>query len=283
MQTFDTPEPISVVIDIGAGQIRIDASDRADTVVYVVPSNENDDADVECAERARVEFANGELVVKAPRSKSISLFGSGGSVDVKVDLPTDSRVDATATADIQTRGRLGACKFSTSYGEINIDQTGDLRSQASSGDITVSKSVGHTDLTTANGRIRVHQIDGTAAIRTTNGAITVGEVTGEARLNTAHGDITVERALAGLLAKTSSGSARISQVERGSIVLESAYGQIDVGIRSGIAAWLNLDTSYGHVHVPLELREPPEQTTQTVEVSARTNYGDIVISRTQPA
>jgi hypothetical protein len=39
MPTFDTPAPISVSVDIGAGNIEIIASDRADTVVEVRPAN----------------------------------------------------------------------------------------------------------------------------------------------------------------------------------------------------------------------------------------------------
>ena len=39
MPTFDTPEPITVVIDLSVGDVRITASDRADTVVEVRPTD----------------------------------------------------------------------------------------------------------------------------------------------------------------------------------------------------------------------------------------------------
>ena len=38
MQKFDTPAPISVVLDIPAGRIRFIAADRADTAVEVLPA-----------------------------------------------------------------------------------------------------------------------------------------------------------------------------------------------------------------------------------------------------
>ena len=38
MPTFDTPGPISAVIDLGVGDARITASDRTDTVVEYAPA-----------------------------------------------------------------------------------------------------------------------------------------------------------------------------------------------------------------------------------------------------
>ena len=37
MHRFDTPDPISVTVELAVGDIRIEASDRADTVVEVRP------------------------------------------------------------------------------------------------------------------------------------------------------------------------------------------------------------------------------------------------------
>ena len=39
MQKFDTPAPISAVLDIPAGRVRFIAADRADTTVEVRPAN----------------------------------------------------------------------------------------------------------------------------------------------------------------------------------------------------------------------------------------------------
>ena len=57
MPTFDTPEPISATIDVAVGDVRITASDRADTVVEVRPSDASNDEDVKAAEQTRVEYA----------------------------------------------------------------------------------------------------------------------------------------------------------------------------------------------------------------------------------
>ena len=64
MPTFDTPEPISVTLEVGVGDIRIVASDRTDTIVDVRPSDPAKKSDVTAAELTRVEFADGRLIVE---------------------------------------------------------------------------------------------------------------------------------------------------------------------------------------------------------------------------
>ena len=49
MSTFQTPQPISVTVELGVGEIRIQATDRTDTVVEVRPSNSARKSDVSAA------------------------------------------------------------------------------------------------------------------------------------------------------------------------------------------------------------------------------------------
>ena len=49
MPTFDTPTPISATIDLGLGDVRITAGDRATTVVDVRPSDPSNDGDSRAA------------------------------------------------------------------------------------------------------------------------------------------------------------------------------------------------------------------------------------------
>ena len=87
MPTFDTPEPISATIDVAVGDVRISAGDRGATVVDVRPSDASNDEDVKAAELTRVEYASGQLLVKAPKLRSWSIRSGGGSIDVTIELP----------------------------------------------------------------------------------------------------------------------------------------------------------------------------------------------------
>lgn len=283
MPTFDTPEPIFATIDLPGGYVRagvwINASDRADTVVEVRPSDESNDVDVRIAEQTRVECAGGKLWVAAPKNRGRSFFGPVGSIDVTVDLPTDSRVHVKASGGFRCEGRLGDSVFNTAFGDIWLEQTGTLRLNSGSGDVSVARAVGSAQVTTANGEIRIREIDGTAVVKAANGDITLGEVTGDLQLSTASGDITVDRALASVAAKTANGSIRIDEVVRGWVALETAAGELQLGIREGTAARLDVSTRAGSVRSSLDAADGPRDSDETVEVRARTAYGDIVIRR----
>ena len=109
MPTFDTPEPISVTVEIGVGDIRIVASDRTDTIVEVRPSNEAKKSDVAAAEQTRVEYADGRLLIKGPKNwRQFSLRGGRESIDIRIDLPAGSHVrGSSGVAAFHSTGRLG--------------------------------------------------------------------------------------------------------------------------------------------------------------------------------
>ena len=103
MPTYSTPDPIVAVIEFEAGDARILASERDDTVVEVRPSDESRDSDVRAAEQTRVEYSAGRLLVKGPKQRNP--FGKPGMIDVTVSLPHGSRLQATGGAGRVPRRR----------------------------------------------------------------------------------------------------------------------------------------------------------------------------------
>lgn len=73
MPNFETPEPISVTLELGVANVRITASDRTDTVVEVRPSDESDESDVKAARQVRVDYSNGMLQITGPKVRAFSL------------------------------------------------------------------------------------------------------------------------------------------------------------------------------------------------------------------
>ena len=280
MPTFDTPDPISVNVELGIGDIRIEASDRAETIVEVRPSDPAKKADVMAAEQTRVEYASGHLLVKAPNGWRQWMPRRGESIDVMVGLPEGSRVRAEAgVASLLGRGRIGECRCKVGIGDIQLDEAGPLDIKTGAGDITVGRAVGKAEIVTGSGAVRIGSIDGPAAVKNSNGATWIGEVTGEARVSAANGTISVDRADEGIVAKTANGDVRVGEVARGAAVAQSAFGEIEVGIRDGVAAWLYLNTKFGEVHNDLDDSGSPGAGEGTVEVHATTSFGDIAIHR----
>ncbi|MCA1676624.1 MAG: DUF4097 domain-containing protein, partial [Actinobacteria bacterium] len=244
------------------------------------PSDAAHEPDVRAAAQTRVEYTAGRLLVKSPKQRGLGLFGKAGSIEVMIDLPTGSHVQGGASvAAFRCVGHFGECRVKTGTGAIQLDHTGTLDLQTDSGALVVDRVVGHAAVSTGSGRVRLREIDGTAVIKNSNGDSWIGEIAGDLRVNAANGDISVDHANAGLTAHTANGDVRIGEVARGSASLKTACGEIEIGIHAGTAARLDVSTQFGRVHNHLDTAEGPEPSDATIEVHARTSYGDIVIRR----
>jgi len=280
MPTFATPEPITATIDLAMGDVRISAGDPGATLVEVHPSDASNEEDVKVAELTRVEYANERLLVKAPKLRSWATRSTGGSIDVTIALPAGSHVHGTiGLGDFLCDGRLGDCRIKTGVGRIGVDQAGTLDLKTGAGDISVDRATGRAEVTAGSGEVRVGQLDASAVIKNSNGDTWVGAAGGELRINAANGNIAVDVTQASVVAKSANGDVRLGDVVRGSVVLETKIGDLEVGVREGTAAWLDVSSRFGHLHNSLDATEAPEPAAETVEVRARTSIGEIVIRR----
>jgi hypothetical protein len=73
----------------------------------------------------------------------------------------------------------------------------------------------------------------------------------------------------------------IGQVSHGAVVAQTGRGAIEVGVREGVAAWLDLHTHFGAARNQLDASGPPAPGDDSVEVRARTSLGDITIRRSR--
>jgi len=281
MPTFDTPEPVHVSLDLAAGDITIIASDRADTVVEIAPSDPASEADVRAAAQTRVDYAGGQLVIKGPRGwRHYSFRGPGESVDVRVELPGGSQLQGEAgLAALACTGPLGEVSFRTGAGDISLAEAGPVQLRTGAGDVFVDRATGRVEVTSGTGSIRLGAVDGTATVRNSNGTTWIGAVDGDLRVNGANGSIELGRVRAAVTARTAQGGIRVREAASGTVVAETAFGPVDVGIRAGATAWLDLHTKLGHVRSELEAADQPGSGDETVEVRARTSFGDITVTR----
>ena len=279
--TYNTPTPIDLAIDLQVGGIEVVASDRTDTVVTVSAGNPAKAIDRRGAEETTVDFDGQRLTITGPRPR-LSWIGPNEFIDVKVELPTGSRFAAEiAVGGVRTVGRLGATRVKSSTGAVDLDTIGDLWLRTSHGSATVGTAEGAIEITASLGQIRVGTVTGDATLEASHGAIAVGESGGDLDARLSYGDLEITKALGSVSAKTAYGSIRLQEVSSGSIQVESGFGQITVGVRAGVPAWLDLSSKAGHVRNELTGDRTPEASEQTVAVRARTQHGDIDIRRAQ--
>lgn len=280
MPKFETPQPITVTVDVFVGNVEIIASDRADAVVEVRPSDPDKKADVRGARETVVDFAAGNLTVKGPggwKMYTTMRAINTPSIDVTIEVPTGSRLHGTGSVcRYLVTGELGQCELKTSVGDLQLEKAGPLQLQTA-GNITVDQVVSRANITTSTGIVRIGEIDGSAVVKNSNGDSTIREVAGDLRVNAANGNITVERPRGSVTAKTANGSIRVADVSRGILRLETSVGELEVGIHPGSAAYLDVNTKAGTLRNLMDPADQPAQSEETVQVYARSSFGNIII------
>ena len=178
MQKFATTAPIAAVLDIPAGRVQLIAADRADTTVEVRPAKASKSRDVKAAEQTKVEYVDGVLRIEVPTKNQY--LGPTGSIEVTIQLPAGSRVEAKAACvELRAVGRLGDIAFEGAYQQIKIDEAASLHLTAVDGDVEVGRLGGPAEISTARGDIRIAEAKrGKVVLRTQSGSISVGAATG---------------------------------------------------------------------------------------------------------
>ncbi|MEY9843100.1 DUF4097 family beta strand repeat-containing protein [Streptacidiphilus sp. MAP5-3] len=212
MQKFATAAPVDTVLEIAAGRIQLIAADRTDTTVEVRPANPDKSRDVKAAEQTTVEYADGVLRIRTAEPKN-QYFGPSGSVEVTVQLPTGSRIEAkTGSCELRGVGRLGDVVFEGAYRQIKIDEAASVR------------------LTAVDGDVEVGRLGGPAQISTNRGDVTIGEaLRGTVQLTTQMGDITVNAA-AGVSASL---DARTGHGRVGNALKNTGTTELDIRATTG--------------------------------------------------
>ncbi|CRZ15025.1 DUF4097 family beta strand repeat-containing protein [Mycolicibacterium neworleansense] len=261
MTTFHTPEPITAVVEVVAGAVRLASADRHDTVVDIKPRDPERASDVRAAEQARIDFHNGTLVVTAGR-KVLSL-GRGGAVRVDIALPTGSRLNlSSASADIEADGVYADCRCASASGAVRVATvTGNIKADSASGDITIGDVAGNARIATASGDATIDRIDGDVNFQAASGSLAIGTLHGHVKHQTASGSVSVAVGVSGAL-----------RAQTGS-------GEVEIGIPAGTAARLELKTHSGTVDNGLQASDGPGAGDETFLVNARTGSGDISIRR----
>jgi hypothetical protein len=179
MQKFTTPAAVSAVVDIPAGRIRFIAADRADTTVEVLPADASKGRDVKAAGQIQVGYADGVLRIAAPAARH-RILGDSGSVEITVQLPAGSHVQAkAASAEFRGVGRLGEVALDSAQATVKLDEAAGARLVLQDGNLTVGRLTGPAEISTQRGDIEIGEaVRGVLTLTTQKGDIVVGAAHG---------------------------------------------------------------------------------------------------------
>jgi DUF4097 and DUF4098 domain-containing protein YvlB len=191
----------------------------------------------------KIEFHRGNLVIELGKK---GIFGSGGDHRVSVRGPHRSELDANvASADVEARGTFGDVEVNSASGDVEVDLV--------------------------EGRLHVNTASGDVAAR---------HVSGEARVNSASGDVALHEAESDVRVRTASGDVELRSVASGKVDVQSASGDVQVGIRQGSTVYIDASSMSGDMSSELEVSDtPPASDGPAVDFRARTMSGDVTVRR----
>lgn len=265
-EVFDTPGAVSLDLRIPEGDIDVAATPSRETVVELsgLP-------DEELAEIARIEMRERggtyEVRVEIDERHGFGRFFKPRDLRLEVRAPEASELRVrSGSADVRGRGQFGAARVETGSGDVALDEiTADADVKSGSGDVRIREVSGDASVSTGSGDIEVERVGGTTLIRSAAGDVHLGE---------AGHDVTVQ---------TASGDQHIDVVTRGEISLQSASGDMTVGVRRGSRLAVDARSLSGDTSSEIDLDEFEDDEgaddAPLVELRATAMSGDIHVAR----
>jgi DUF4097 and DUF4098 domain-containing protein YvlB len=266
---FETTGPISLVVEIGKGRVRVNARETDEVVVDI----QGQDAD-----EVEVSFHDGRLKVIGPH-QSGGWFGKERDLDVTVDLPTDSDLSVkTGSADIDVSGQVNDAKIKTGSGDVTCDTfAGSALVETGSGDVEVSEAHAGLNVKSGSGDVSVGNCLGELQVSTGSGDVEIGTSNARTVVKTGSGDLEVVTANADVSLATGSGDLTIGTARGGRVSAKGASSDVRIGIPAGTPVWADLNTVTGSIRSDLDNVGAPQEGQDHIELQARTVSGDITL------
>ena len=218
----------------------------------------------------------------------MTTFATTQPVSAILDIPA-GRVQLVATDRAETSVEVRPADAGKNRDVKAAEQTsvdycdGVLRIQASaknqyfgpsgSVDVTVHLPAGsQAEVKAASVELRTVGQLGDVSVQSQHGAINVDEAAG-AHLVTMAGDISVGKLNGSAEIRTSKGDIRVAQAVRGTVVLRTEAGEVEVGTAAGVSASLDAGTSHGRIHNSLNNAKGDAA---ELTIRATTSVGDIL-------
>jgi DUF4097 and DUF4098 domain-containing protein YvlB len=276
-ETFSTPGPVRLDLELPAGAIEIETADTDETHVELEALSANEQVQ-DMVANARIESnrrGDGTEVIVEVRTRHgvwIS-FSSGPDIRLgtpemrlRITCPKGAALDVkTKSADLDARGQYSLVDFKTASGDMSVERSADAYAKTASGDV------------------KFDAVDGSLDVKTVSGDVLVGSVARDATVQAVSGDVLIRANDGSISANTVSGDQKYDAVVRGRVEIRSVSGDVGVGIRRGSRVFIDANTVSGSTSSEFELSDAPAaplaDDAPLVEVFAKTVSGDVRIER----
>ena len=268
---FPTPNPVSLYVELGSGDLAVTAESTDETVVEVTGKH---------AEDAVVDQRGDEILIIAKQNRS-GFFGPSRELTVTVSLPTNSRLNTKlGSADVRVEGRLGETMLKSGSGDVRIEETGaEAYIETGSGDVQLDLASGPLRVKSGSGDVTIDRVDGPANLSTGSGDVLINIATEPVQVKSGSGDMRVRDAQQDVALSTASGDLTIDQMHRGQVAAKNASGDIRVGIPAGTPVWTDVTSITGSVRSNLDTVGEPKEGQDFIELRAKTVSGDVYLEQ----
>jgi Putative adhesin len=247
-ETFSTPGPVRLQIQIPSGDVDVHTADVRETAVELeARGRDSEQLEQEARIESRPRGEGFEVFVEVERGRGLGLFRRNGHYRVDVTVPHGAELSAElATADIRGRGRFADVELSVASGDVQLDR-----------------------------------VEGEASVDTASGDVEIA-FAASAKVNSASGDVQIDEAAGDVQVNTASGDIELRRVFEGDVKANSASGDIEVGIAKGSRLWVDAQSLSGDTSSELELESgTPVESDEgpLIELRAVTMSGDITVRR----
>lgn len=275
---FPVDGPINVSVRLGAGNVRVVASNGNEAVVNLQPADSSEKSQ-KVIEKSRVDLSGGALRVDVPRTNTSMFTGRTPAVDVDITVPVSSTVRVeVGSADVLLEGDLGDVSVTTGSGNVRASSCQDVVIKTGSGDIAVDDAAA-VKAHSGSGDISVRRCAGRINAQSASGDVDIDHINADSRAKTSSGDVSVGTVEAGLDGNAASGDVEVSRAVAGHVSVSTASGDVVVGVPHGTAAHLDCSSVTGRLTSELDDAEAPGEDDRKVAVGVRTVSGSIRIVR----
>jgi Toastrack DUF4097 len=277
-ETFSTPGPVRLDLELPSGDIDIEAGETDETRIELeaVSSNEQVQEMVATARIECVQRGDGhEVVVEVRTRHGVWISFSRGpdirlgspEMRLRISCPKGAALDVkTKSADLKARGEYADVDVKTASGDVNVEQAAGADVKTASGDVHFDEVTGRLDVKSASGDVSVWKVASAASIQLVSGDVMIREAEDSVSANTVSGDQVLQAVL------------------KGRMELRAISGDIVVGVRRGSRVFVDANTVSGSTSSEFELGDAPgaapaAEDAPLVEVFAKTVSGDVRLTR----
>ena len=269
--TFDTPEPVQLYVEVGSGDLVARAEEVAETTVDVSGKQADD---------VVVEQRGTEIVVLAKQQRG-GFFGGSGDLSVRVTMPSDSKLTTKlGSADLRATGRLGGAMLRSGSGDLDLEAVhGEVLVESGSGDVAIGEVAGPLEVKTGSGDVTLQKLHGPGRVSTGSGDVAIGSADESVQVRSGSGDLRLREAQDDVSCNTASGDLVVEVMHRGQLTAKNVSGDIRVGIPGGVPVWTDVSSVTGSVRSDLEGAGEPADGQDYIELRARTVSGDVYLQQ----